>query len=93
MKTRIKATAPTVYQLSSLNAFNLDKRTNHGNGAMTDHSDFYTKKEALAYLCERAARYYESQKELREALRDVKRGVLTLDAVTAHCEPINKNNE
>ena len=92
MKTRIKATAPTVYQIRSLGAFNFDNQKSAG-GAYIGWSDFNTKKEALAYLRARAELYYEDRKQLREALKDAKRGVLTLDAVTAYCEPINKNDE
>lgn len=87
MKIRIKATAPTFYQYRSLCAFNLDNQKSAG-GAYIGWSDFDTKKEALAYLKERAELYYEDRKQLREAIRDVKRGALTLDAVTAYCEPI-----
>lgn len=90
MKTRIKATAPTVYQLGSLRAFNLDNQKSAG-GAYIGWSDFATKKEARAYLRDRAVLYYEHGSKLREALRDVNRGILTLDAVTAYCEPINND--
>lgn len=87
MKIRIKATAPTIYQYRSLCAFNLDNQKSAG-GAYIGWSDFDTKKEAISYLMARAESYYEDRKQLREAMRDVKRGVLTLDAVTAYCEPI-----
>lgn len=90
MKTRITATAPTVYQLGSLRAFNLENQKSAG-GAYIGWSDFDTKKEAISYLMARAESYYEDRKQLREAIRDVKRGVLTLDAVTAYCEPINND--
>ena len=93
MKTRVTATAQTSYQMNSLRSFNFDHTIAVGNRSCIGWSDFETKKEAIAYLRSRAEQYYEDRRELREALQDVKVGVLTLDAVTAYCEPINKIEE
>lgn len=90
MKTRITAKAPTSYQYRSLSAFGMPIKE-LGNGSYIASQDFDTKAEALAYLKKRAEMYFEDQKELKEALRDVKCGGLTLDAVTAGIEPINDN--
>lgn len=88
MKTRITAKSPTSYQYRSLSAFGMPIKE-LGNGSYIATKEFHTKKEAIEYLKKRAEMYYEDQRELKEALQDVKCGVLTLDAVTAGIEPIN----
>jgi hypothetical protein len=96
MKVKIIATAPTAYQLNSLNAFNLGMKQN-GNGSFTGSSDFDTIVNARKHLIEQANRYndsdgYGSPKILKEMIKDIKKhNCLSLDAVTAHICEIDKD--
>lgn len=85
MKVYIKATAPTSYQYGSLRHFNLPIKSKL-NGSHTIEQDFDTTKEAKKYLTERAENYYDCPKELKEAKKDILRGYLTIDAITAYIE-------
>lgn len=88
MKVQITATAPTHYQLQSLRAFNLDVKKN-GNGSYTGSKIFDTKMEARVYLDNRAQQYFDDEKQLKEAQRDIRLyGVLRLDAVSASINKI-----
>lgn len=89
MKTVITATAPTGYQLSSLNAFNLDVKKN-GNGSFTGTMEFGTKEEAVEYLENRAILYFDTEEEVYAACEEIKKGYLTLDAVTARIEEVEE---
>lgn len=85
MKTIIKATAPTSYQLNSLRAFNLD-----GKG-MTRTMTFSSEEEAKEYLRSRADKYNDedpngTEERLADMYADIEHGCLTLDAVTARIE-------
>lgn len=95
MKTtfKIKAIAPTSYQLRSLLAFGMQYKA-LGNGSYVAISEIFdTEEEAKAYLEKRADMYYENENELNEALSDIECGVLTLDAVTARIEEIEESEE
>ena len=89
MKVVIEAKAPTIYQLSSVSSFGLPVKSNI-DGSYTLKEEFQTKKAAENWLNKRAEYYFETSKELREAKKDIKRGYLCIDAVTAY---INKPNE
>jgi hypothetical protein len=92
MKCQITATAPTHYQINSLNAFNLEnvKGLNGSyNGSYTGVKIFDSVKDAKEYLTTRAVMYNDadpcgSKQRLANMCKDIKRGYLTLDAVTAH---------
>lgn len=89
MKTVITATAPTAYQYSSLSSFNLDVQKN-GNGSFTGTKEFDSKEDAKEYLKERADMYFDSEAEINEAHEEIKKGYLTLDAVTARIEEVEE---
>lgn len=89
MKVIITATAPTSYQLNSLRAFGINYKEN-GNGSFTATQEFNSKPEAVAFLKNRAEMYFEDSRELRDAKRDIRLGCLTLDAVTARIERLEK---
>lgn len=82
MKATITATAPTTYQLQSLNHFGLEVKK-HVNGSYTINQEFKTLREAKNHLIQRAELYFDDAKELAAAKRDIKKGYLQLDAVTA----------
>jgi hypothetical protein len=89
MKVRIKATAPTFYQIPSLNHFCMGCYAN-GNGSYSASMTFDTMKEAKEYLANRAEYYFEDEKSLlKKAKRDIRMyGVLRLDEVSASLEKI-----
>lgn len=91
---KITATAPTAYQYNSLSRFgmNIKKR---GNGSFTSEQVFDSEEEAKAYLVERAERYYdEYEGQVDEHLEDIEKyGQLTIDAVTAHIEEVEQEEE
>lgn len=89
MKVVVEAKASTVYQLSSVSSFGLPVKSNI-DGSYTIKQEFQTKKDAEKQLMKAAEYYFETSKELREAKKDIKRGYLCIDAVTAY---INKPNE
>ncbi len=90
---RIVATAPTVYQSRSLSYFNLNTKKTFG-GSFVGTMDFYSEDDAKDYLISRAEMYFDdSEKGLREALKDIEVGYLTLDAVTAKIEEIEHDEE
>ena len=88
-KFKIVAKAPTIYQLQSLRAFNLDVVKNN-NGSYTGTSEFETENEAKKYLIKRAIMYYDdNEPSLEDAIRDIELySHLTLDAVTGSIEEI-----
>jgi len=95
MTYTIIATAPTVYQLSSLKAFGMGANK-HGNGSFSASQEFDSEDEAKQYLRKRAEMYnsndpYGTEERLADMYRDIEYGVLTLDAATAHIE--EKENE
>jgi len=83
MTVKITATAPTIYQLNSLSAFNIGT-TKNGNGSYSGSETFGTIKEARQYLKDKAVDYYEGDK--RQIQRNLGKNSLTIDAVTAHIE-------
>ena len=88
---RITATAPTVYQLNSLAAFNL-----YGKG-LTRFQDFEDEDQAKEYLKCLADKYNDedpcgSPARLRSMMADIRHGQLTLDAVTASIEDVEKED-
>lgn len=89
---KITATAPTSYQTQSLRAFGMNVEK-HGNGSYTSEQIFDTEKEAKEFLAVRAERYFDGnsnndETDLIEALKDIEKGYLRLDAVTASIEKI-----
>lgn len=91
---KITATAPTVYQYNSLSHFGMNIKKN-GNGSFTSEQVFDSEEEAKAYLVERAERYYdEFEGQVDEHLEDIEKyGQLTIDAVTAHIEEVEQEEE
>ena len=95
---RITATAPTSYQLQSLRHFGMEIKK-HLNGSYFSTQDFDTEKEAKEYLKTRAEMYFDGNSDndevnLIDALDSIeKRGVLTLDAVTADMEEVEIEEE
>lgn len=88
MKTTIIATAPSVYQMQSLRAFNLEVKMHGYDSGATGTLAFPTRVEAKEHLRRCARTYNEndpqgSHKRLREMYQHIERGHLTLDAVTA----------
>ncbi|RFM30015.1 hypothetical protein [Deminuibacter soli] len=83
MKVVIKATVPTVYQLSSLHAFKMGS-AKHINGSFSAKKEFDTIKEAREYLKDLADDYYEGEPEQKR--RHLGEDCLTLDACTAYIE-------
>lgn len=85
----ITATAPTAYQLSSLNAFGMGYVKN-GNGSFSASMRFESEEEAKSFLEKRAELYNDADPEGTDAklaiiLSDIKNyGTLRLDAVTAY---------
>jgi len=89
MKVAITATATTSYQYNSLRHFGIGCN-NNGNGSYSGIAKFETKKEARAFLRERAQMYFGNSTELQEALKDIRLlDYLTINAVTAYIDPIN----
>ena len=85
---KIKAIAPTVYQLNSLTWFGIkiQKRT---VGAFISEHIFDTEEDAKKYLVVRAINYYEKGKKLEDALKDIAAaGILEIDTVVARIEEI-----
>ena len=95
---RITATAPTSYQLQSLRHFGMEIKK-HLHGSYYSTQDFDTEKEAKEYLKTRAEMYFDGNSDndevnLIDALDSIeKRGVLTLDAVTAGMEEVEIEEE
>ena len=86
MKTIIKATAPTGYQLRSLRAFGMPI-TDHRNGSYSAKQEFDSEEEAIIYLTKRAEIYFETDEEIEDAIEIIEKyGQLRLDAVTAYIE-------
>ena len=80
---KIKAVAPTVYQLSSLRLFGMPIKS-HPTGQHVGEMYFDTEEEAKDYLCRRAELYYNDFLELSDAYNDIQNfNSLSLDAVTA----------
>lgn len=96
MKTRITATAPTVYQSRSLAAFGMSiNPVKNLDGSYTAEEEFESYEEAKKYLIQKAHGWYNShdttEEELNEMLADIEiYGNLTLDAVTASIEKFNR---
>lgn len=94
----ITATAPTSYQLQSLRHFGMEIKK-HLHGSYFSTQDFDTEKEAKEYLKTRAEMYFDGNSDndevnLIDALDSIeKRGVLTLDAVTAGMEEVEIEEE
>ena len=90
---KIKAIAPTSYQLQSLKHFGMEIKK-YGNGSYTSQQEFDSEGEAKAYLKERAERYFDGnsdndEEKLITALEDIEKyGSLRLDAVIADIEEV-----
>lgn len=88
MKVTITATAPTIYQRTSIGYFGIEV-TAHKDGSFSASKTFDSKEEAEAYLKERANLYLEDEQENVEDKRELWHtqiemyGMLTLDASTA----------
>lgn len=87
---KIKAIAPTPYQLQSLREFGMPIK-NLGNGSHVATMEFHTEEEAKDYLKGRARQYNNqdlegSEKRLADMYRDIEHGHLTIDAATARIE-------
>lgn len=94
MKTRITATAPTVYQLKSLSAFGI-KTKNHLDGSFSIEQEFESEEAAKNFLKERANIWAQSHSTTEDELEEMidlinTYGSLTLDAVTASVEIFNR---
>lgn len=93
MKTTIKATAPTAYQLNSLRYFGMGFNK-HLNGSYSASMEFDSEEDAKEYLKGRAEQYNDqdpdgNDERLSNMYEQIELGVLTLDAVTARIEEIN----
>lgn len=85
-KFEISATAPTAYQHASLQRFGMPVK--NCGGSYTASQLFDTRDEAEDYLRSRAEQYFETEQELEEAYADIARGFLRIDAVTAHLDEV-----
>ena len=98
MKHVIKATAPTAYQLTSLNAFGMGNNKT-GNGSYWAEKEFETEQDAKAFLATRAELYNDedpngSEDRLNDMLNSImNQKTLTLDAVTAYIEEVEEAEE
>lgn len=96
MKVIITAKAATGYQLNSLGFLNMDGKQ-YPDGSYRAWKEFKTRREAGDYLRTRAKIYNDKtgqgEKELREMLADIRKGYLTMDAVTAYIEEIHEEGE
>lgn len=88
-KFKVTATAPTIYQYSSLTRFGLKIKEN-GNGSFTGEMLFDDHEDAKKHLIDRATYYYdEFEGQIDEHLEDIENyGMLTIDAVTARIEEV-----
>lgn len=89
---KIKAIAPTSYQLQSLREFGMPIKK-LGNGSHVASAEFETEDEAKEYLKGRADQYNGDDPEgsegrLDDMYRDIEHGQLTLDAATARIEEV-----
>jgi|APGre2960657404_1045060.scaffolds.fasta_scaffold290827_2 hypothetical protein len=87
MKIAITAIVPTVYQLNSIRALRLPVNRNL-DGSYSINVPFNTKKEAQKHLRDVAMRYADNIGELRRMISEIKKGYLTIDAVTANIKRI-----
>jgi hypothetical protein len=87
---KVIATAPTIYQLTSVRQFG-SPIISHGNGSHIFVQSFETEEEAKEYLKHRASLYYDTEAELDEAMYDIDEyGSLSIDAVTASIERVEE---
>ena len=88
---KITATAPTIYQLSSLRRFGMTVKE-VGNGSFHSEEIFETEEEAKAYLVNRAEMYYdEFEGQVDEHLATIENnGYLEIDAVTASIDHVEE---
>lgn len=87
MKIAITAIVPTVYQLNSIRALRLPVNRND-DGSYSIDVPFSTKKEAQKHLRDVAMRHADNIGELRRMISEIKKGYLTIDAVTANIKRI-----
>lgn len=97
MKAIITAVAPTVYQISSLKEFGMGLNK-HLDGSYSASMEFNNEDEARKYLTLRAEKYNSedpcgTDERLNNMYKDIKHGVLSLDAVTAYIETIDEDEE
>ena len=86
MKTIIKAFAPSIYELTELNYFNLNKIESPLSGTHSE-KEFVDEEKAKKHLREVAEGYFEDEEKLSEAINQIdKYGFLTLNFVTATIE-------
>ena len=86
MKTIIKATAPSSYQVTELNYFHLPHIKSPLSGTHAE-AEFKDQQSAKDHLKKVAEGYFEDEDKLSEAINQIdKYGYLTLDRVTATIE-------
>lgn len=86
MKVKIIASAPTTYQLTELNYFNLNKIESELSGIHAE-KEFSSTEKAKEHLRTIAEEYFETEKECNSAFSQIENyGTLTLDAITATIE-------
>jgi hypothetical protein len=89
MKTIITASAPSAYQMTSLHAFGLNIKPHAYDSGATGTLEFSTRKAAREHLQKRAQMYnetYGTEENLRAMFKDIKKGFLSIDAVTAYIQ-------
>lgn len=97
MKTIIKATAPTAYQLNSLIAFRIGY-TKLAGGSYQGVREFESLEAAKKHLKACADAYNDddpcgSEERLADMYADIEKGHLTLDAVKASIETVEEEGE
>lgn len=86
----VTATAPTVYQRTSVGYFGSEV-TAMRSGAFVFTKEFETEQDAKDYLCSRAENYFETQEEIEQAANEIERcGSIQFDAVRGYIEEINE---
>lgn len=85
MKAKIIIQVPTTYQLQSIMCFGIPVKHNL-DGSHSAEMEFNTKGQAKAYLLKIAEKYQglDEFHKLSDMRRDIKHGVLTIDAATAY---------
>lgn len=94
MSFKITATAPTVYQTSSLRAFNIGCEK-VGNGSYHGEQLFDTEEQAKQFLRQRALLYYDQfEGQADDYLAIIDRSLcLEIDAVTAFIREVYESEE
>ena len=85
MKAIITGTVPTAYQSKSIGSFGIPIKSN-ADGSITAYIEFDSIADAKKHLVKVANKLFDDPKELREALKDIKKGYLSYDAATVYIE-------